>query len=391
MTVLFVNNQLPVMTMDISSDNTLLITGSADKNVKIWGLDFGDCHKSIFAHGDSVMQVKFVPNTHYFFTCSKDHTIKYWDGDKFEQIMKLDGHHGEVWTMCLSRYGSFIVSAGHDRSIRVWEKTDEQLFLEEERERELEESYEKEYVEVQDRPTTQGDDDVDEVAAATKKTVESLKAGERIMEALDLLEQEKEKWDIYHKVCLSFNTALTYKSLQSSSKMPPPDANPLLAALGNISPEQHALKTLEKIRAGDLDEALLVLPFSQVLSLLRALSVWVENGWNTPLASRILIFLLKANHHQITANRSDDGQLRPLLDKIRSDLRREMQNQKDLVGFNLAAMKLVRRQWEQEHVSEFVDWEQEMATRAGQVKSGNATKSNKKPVKTVVKPTLIGA
>ena len=33
-------------------DNSLLITGSADKNVKIWGLDFGDYHKSIFAHDD---------------------------------------------------------------------------------------------------------------------------------------------------------------------------------------------------------------------------------------------------------------------------------------------------------------------------------------------------
>ena len=34
---------------------------------QIWGLDFGDCHKSLFAHGDSVMQVSFVPNTHYVF------------------------------------------------------------------------------------------------------------------------------------------------------------------------------------------------------------------------------------------------------------------------------------------------------------------------------------
>lgn len=34
----------------MSSDNALIITGSADKNVKIWGMDFGNCHKSIFAH-----------------------------------------------------------------------------------------------------------------------------------------------------------------------------------------------------------------------------------------------------------------------------------------------------------------------------------------------------
>lgn len=25
---------------------------------QVWGLDFGDCHKSLFAHGDTVMQVR---------------------------------------------------------------------------------------------------------------------------------------------------------------------------------------------------------------------------------------------------------------------------------------------------------------------------------------------
>jgi WD40 repeat protein len=38
--------------MDISSDGALIASGSADKNLKIWGMDFGDCHKSLFAHGD---------------------------------------------------------------------------------------------------------------------------------------------------------------------------------------------------------------------------------------------------------------------------------------------------------------------------------------------------
>lgn len=54
--------------MDMSSDGTLLASGSADKNLKIWGLDFGDCHRSLFAHQDSIMAVVFQPNTHYVFT-----------------------------------------------------------------------------------------------------------------------------------------------------------------------------------------------------------------------------------------------------------------------------------------------------------------------------------
>lgn len=75
--------------MDISSDSTLIATGSADRNVKIWGLDFGDCHKSIFAHDDSITGLQFVSRTHYFFTCGKDGKVKQWDGEKFNKIITL--------------------------------------------------------------------------------------------------------------------------------------------------------------------------------------------------------------------------------------------------------------------------------------------------------------
>lgn len=77
--------------MDISADSKLIVTCSADKNVKIWGLDFGDCHKSIFAHDESVMQVAFegtdardgdAKASHNFWTVGKDKMVKYWDGDK---------------------------------------------------------------------------------------------------------------------------------------------------------------------------------------------------------------------------------------------------------------------------------------------------------------------
>ncbi len=72
--------------MDISDDSKLIVTSSADKNVKIWGLDFGDCHKSIFAHEESVMQVAFEKGSHYFWTVGKDKMVKYWDGDKVQFI-----------------------------------------------------------------------------------------------------------------------------------------------------------------------------------------------------------------------------------------------------------------------------------------------------------------
>ncbi len=75
-------HKLPVLCLDMSHDSKLLVTGSADKTVKIWGLDFGDCHRSLIAHEDSVTSVRFQPDNHYFFSCGKDGIVKYWDGDK---------------------------------------------------------------------------------------------------------------------------------------------------------------------------------------------------------------------------------------------------------------------------------------------------------------------
>lgn len=57
-------HKLPVFCMDISSDGDLIVSGSADKNLKIWGLDFGDCHKSLFAHSDRYHQIQRL----YLFT-----------------------------------------------------------------------------------------------------------------------------------------------------------------------------------------------------------------------------------------------------------------------------------------------------------------------------------
>lgn len=82
-------HKLPVLSFDVSSDSTLMISGSSDKNVRIWGMDFGDCHKALFAHHDSVTCVKFVNKTHYFFTGSKDGVFKYWDADAVSLYLNI--------------------------------------------------------------------------------------------------------------------------------------------------------------------------------------------------------------------------------------------------------------------------------------------------------------
>ena len=131
-------HKLPVLSIDISYDNTILISGSADKTIKIWGLDFGDCHRSLIAHTDSVTFLRFQPQTHYFFSCGKEGSLKYWDADRFEQILCLPGHCAAAWGVDVSPEGAYCVSVGGDRTLRVWRRSEEQVFVEEERERALE-------------------------------------------------------------------------------------------------------------------------------------------------------------------------------------------------------------------------------------------------------------
>lgn len=76
------------------------------------------------------MAVQFVRNTHYMFSAGKDHLVKYWDADKFELLLTLEGHLADVWCLAISSRGDFVVTGSHDRSIRRWDRTEEPFFIE---------------------------------------------------------------------------------------------------------------------------------------------------------------------------------------------------------------------------------------------------------------------
>lgn len=363
---LFLNlygHKLPVLNMDISFDSKLIVTCSADKNVRVWGLDFGDCHKAFFAHQDSIMQVSFVPhnqdgNGHHFFSASKDRLVKYWDGDKFEQIQKLDGHSGEIWALAVSRTGEFIVSASHDKSIRIWQQTDEQIFLEEEREKEMEELYENTLTTSleQDDPVRDGDAAV-EVVSASKQTAETLMAGEKIVEALEAGIEDLALMREYNQ------------ARSSQPKTASPARHPIYLAHNNISAEEYLLIVVQRIKAAALQDALLVLPFDKIPQLFIFLQIWAQRHWNMPLTCRILFFMLKTHHKQIVANKT----MRVLLDGVRGELRATLQDQKDEMGFNLAALQYVGRKIGELGQGDYVDeeaWKEDDELGKGSKKRG---------------------
>ncbi|ETO06600.1 WD repeat-containing protein [Reticulomyxa filosa] len=184
-------HKLPTFTLDISSDSQLLISGSADKNIKIWGINHGDCHKSIFAHSDSIMGLRFVPKTHYFFSCGKDRIIKYWDGDKFRKIQEFsNSHKNEVWDIAINSTGQLLCSGSGDRSISLWMESDEPLFPLEEERKELESKFD-ENLDNEDKfdrkPSAiekSGIIEFKEVDKPTRKNMDAIDRAEYLMECM---------------------------------------------------------------------------------------------------------------------------------------------------------------------------------------------------------------
>ena len=119
--------------------------------------------------------------------------------------------------------------------------------------------------------------------------------------------------------------------------MAPPQRNPLFLALGNISAERHVLNTLSKIPAAQLHDALLVLPFSSLPALFTFIAIWVQKQWNVTLTCRVLFFMLKTHQKQIVSSR----ELKSVLENMRGYLRHTLTGNKDLIGFNVAAMRFV--------------------------------------------------
>ena len=227
--------------------------------------------------------------------------------------------------MTVSPNGKFLITAGHDKTLRLWEKTQEPLVLEDERETERERE-EDEQLATGDRPHANDQDR--EAGLPSKKTAGTERSAERLMEAIQ--------------------TYREFKDEAKNAKLNHQDVPPLPIIMSMYpdvcSAEDFMLQSIIRIKSSELEETLLVLPLDYVIHLLEIIETLLKNNVKSEMIIRTFFFMIEIHFGPLSTSKSSKN----LVQNIRSLATKQMYEMRDNVGFNLAALRHIQNEQDEE-------------------------------------------
>ena len=107
----------------------LLLSGSADRTVKIWRLsDDFSCIKTFEGHSNSILRVGFINNGLQVVSAGSDGLMKIWDLKKNECLATLDEHSDRIWALAIQNDGDRIITGDASATIKIWkDSTDDEI------------------------------------------------------------------------------------------------------------------------------------------------------------------------------------------------------------------------------------------------------------------------
>ena len=348
-------HKMPVTHYDISSDGLLLVSGSLDKSVKIWGMDFGDCHKTLPAHTDVVTCVKFIKNTHFFITSSKDCNMKYYDADTFDFILLLTNNLLCNQFLCIdiNSEGTQIVSSSNDGSIKIFQISDEQalpkITQQELLEQNMIKEQEKEFNNMNNNMYNKNDID-DNATQQLAKKMDHLTYAENLIEKLNLCEQFKESVIQYHMEIDEFiknmkivsddqNKLKDVKIYNLNISMEKP--KPSLFFFGkNIF--EVILQEIKNIPYFDLENVLNNISYSYFQKLVYYFEHYIRKNIEVELIGRCIIFFANKYEDQISNDKVILNYLRSIYQRLQGRFKLKY----SLIKFNSKSIELIIKKFQ---------------------------------------------
>uniref|UniRef100_A0A8D0H133 Phospholipase A2 activating protein n=1 Tax=Sphenodon punctatus TaxID=8508 RepID=A0A8D0H133_SPHPU len=105
-----------VWAVKILPEQGLMLTGSADKTIKLWKA--GRCERTFTGHEDCVRGLAILSETE-FLSCANDASIRRWNVNG-ECLQVYYGHTNYIYSISVFPQCKDFVSSGEDRSVRIW-------------------------------------------------------------------------------------------------------------------------------------------------------------------------------------------------------------------------------------------------------------------------------
>ncbi|MCP5103553.1 MAG: DUF4365 domain-containing protein [bacterium] len=110
-----------VESVAVTPDGTRILSGSSDKTIRVWDVQTGVQLNIWENHAARVLDVVVFPDGLKALSGSGDKTLKLWDIDSGKCLRTFDGHKNEIWGVAVTPDGKRAVSGSFDNTLKHWD------------------------------------------------------------------------------------------------------------------------------------------------------------------------------------------------------------------------------------------------------------------------------
>jgi transcription initiation factor TFIID subunit 5 len=110
-----------VHSVDMTVDQRLILSGSSDGTIRVWGAEFGSCLAVYPGHMFPVWDVASCPGGHWFASGGADRVARLWVSERTAPLRLLVGHSADVDVVRWHPNCTLLATASADRTLRLWD------------------------------------------------------------------------------------------------------------------------------------------------------------------------------------------------------------------------------------------------------------------------------